>query len=160
MKRSFVASALAAVTLSVSGMLAAPASAGTNCDSGHHCVFYSTFASARKQFFNGNPDFTRYTFAAWSGGSAGAGQPVNDNNWSLSNSSSGGYYSEYYLHINYAGHGGVGDRLVCLKPGASIAWFDSGMPSDGIRGNGVGVRDEASSLFLDRTPPNPGLCLG
>lgn len=92
-----------------------------------------------------------YTFDQ--GGTAGRGQPVNDNNWALSNSSTGNYYSVYYLHEWW------NTPIICVAPGASIT--ADRMTSNGVRGDGIGQRDEASSLKLFQTGiPNAALpCL-
>jgi hypothetical protein len=137
-------------TLTV-GPFATSALAGRNCDPGNHCVFYTDFDSAKHQFFNGSKNFVGYTFDA--GGEAGRGRSVNDNNWSLSNSSTGNYYSLYYLHEWWKG-----GLLVCVYPGASIV--AERMSLIGVAGDGQGQRDEASSLKLLQQPPAGTYCLG
>jgi hypothetical protein len=139
---SLVVAVSAALTV---GPFATSALAGRNCDPGNHCVFYTDFDSAKHQFFNPSKNFVGYTFDQ--GGAAGRGQPVNDNNWALSNSSTGNYYSVYYLHEWWNG-----GALVCVAPGASIT--ADRMSSNGVRGDGIGQRDEASSLRLFQSPPN------
>jgi hypothetical protein len=145
------ASLVLGVTATLAVGLATPALAGENCDQGNHCVFYTDFASAKHQFFNPSKFFTDYTFDQ--GGTAGHGQPVNDNNWALSNSSTGNYYSVYYLHTWW------NTPIICVAPGASIT--ADRMTSNGVRGDGIGQRDEASSLKLFQTDiPNAVLpCL-
>ncbi|MEX3106059.1 MULTISPECIES: hypothetical protein [unclassified Streptomyces] len=117
-------------------LLAAPASAGPNCASGYHCVFYSSLTSARHSYFNSDANFTNDTFNQVSSG-AGYGQNVNDNTASASNSSTGGYESHYYLHINN------NSFLFCVNPGSYVQYLPSGQ------------RNEASSLQLTGTTSTP-----
>lgn len=102
--------------------LAGPASAGTACESGYHCVFWGGFNSAKHSYFNSDSNFTDDTFdqtGEW-GGYAGLGQNVNDNVESASNSSTSGYESHYYLDINY------GNFLFCVNPGSEVQYLPSG----------------------------------
>ncbi|MEE1759757.1 MULTISPECIES: hypothetical protein [unclassified Streptomyces] len=105
------AAALLAAPLIIAG-LATPAAAGTNCDGGYHCVFWSGFDSAQHRYFNSDTNFAGDTFNRTNFGSAGANTSVNDNAWSASNSSTGGYYSKYYLNSGY-----TGGMLICIAPG-------------------------------------------
>ncbi len=106
--------------------LAGPASAGTACSSGYHCVFYLGYDSAKHSYFNSDSNFTDDTFnqTGLNGGSAGMGQNVNDNLESASNSSTGGYESHYYLDINY------GNFLFCVNPGSQVQYLPAGQTNE------------------------------
>ncbi|MET7481033.1 hypothetical protein ABZT17_42855 [Streptomyces sp. NPDC005648] len=136
-RRALAATAGLAAALTVGGVVtAAPASAGTHCSSGYHCVFWSTFNSARHSYFNSDNNFTNDTFNSTTYGTAGSGSTVNDNVGYASNSSTGSYYSRYYLDIGYSG-----GMVFCVAPGGD---------ADAIIGGSV------SSLSL--TTSNPGGC--
>ncbi len=127
-----------AASVAVGGaVLATPASAGTNCAGGYHCVFWTGYGSAEHAYFNSDSNFTNDTFNKTTYGSAGSGQNVNDEVYSASNSSTGGYYSEYYVNSNYGG--GVS---FCVKPGSQVEYLAAAL--------------SASSLKL--TTSNPGGC--
>jgi hypothetical protein len=127
---------LAAVTATAVGT-AAPASAGPNCPSGNHCVFFTTIAAnIRHDYFNSDGNFTNDTFSN--------DATVNDNVWAASNSSTGGFESHYYYDINNSG-----GLIFCVNPGHSVD--ANQLSTDGIPGNHVGQRDEASSLRLRPT---------
>jgi hypothetical protein len=113
---------------------ASTASAGPYCASGYHCVFVLGLGTQGHAFYNSDPDFTDNTFDDTS-------FTINDNVWSASNSSSGGYESHYYYDTNYGG-----GLVFCVNPGSAV---DSGQLSDdGVNGNHSGQRDEASSLLM------------
>ncbi|MFJ4467083.1 hypothetical protein ACIP2X_06095 [Streptomyces sp. NPDC089424] len=110
--------ALAAMAASA-GLLAtaAPASAGPNCASGYHCVFYLGINdSARHSYFNSDSNFAGDTFNQLTTRSGG-GQGVNDNTVSASNSSTGGYESHYYVNSGYSGF------LFCVNPGSYVDYL-------------------------------------
>ncbi|MFR0359472.1 hypothetical protein [Streptomyces sediminimaris] len=108
-----------AVTMAAGGaVLASPASAGPNCASGYHCVFYLGFDSAKHSYFNSDTNFSGDTFNQGSGLS-GYGQSVNDNVVSASNSSNSNYESHYYVNSNY------GTFLFCVNPGSSVEYLPS-----------------------------------
>jgi len=137
-RRALAATAGLAAALAVGGVVtASPASAGTNCAGGYHCVFWSSFSSARHSYFNSDSNFTNDTFNDTTYGSSGSGTTVNDNAWSASNSSTGGYYSRYYLDINYGG-----GMVFCVKPGSQVYELSAAL--------------SASSLSLSTS--NPGGC--
>jgi hypothetical protein len=129
-------SALAAAA-ACAGMLlgASPASAGDNCASGYHCVFYwGVYDSARHSYFNSDTDFSNDTFNQLTSRSGG-GQVVHNNVVSASNSSSGGYESHYYTGVG----SDWGGFLFCLNPGRTYNM----LPTD--------LRDRASSLQVRGT---------
>ncbi|MEV8589745.1 hypothetical protein [Streptomyces sp. NPDC051180] len=114
---------------------AATASAGPNCASGYHCVFYQGIGtSAGHAYYNSDPDFTDDYFD-------GTANKVNDNVWSASNSSNGGYESHYYYDVNYGG-----GLVFCVNPGSAVNY--DRLSNDGVTGNNRGQRDEASSLLM------------
>jgi hypothetical protein len=113
-------------------------SAGINCPSGNHCVFFSDFNSAHKNFFNGDSNFTDNCFD----GPTDC-VPVNDNVWSASNSSSANRESHFYYNINPSTSSAL---VFCLNPGSSVAY--TSLSDDGVPGNGVGQRDEISALII------------
>src|SRR5262249_41575552 len=138
---------LGAVAMAVAGgvVFATPASAGTHCESGYHCVFWNdNFTGARHRDFNTDANFTDDTVNDTTFGTDGDKQVVNDNSWSVSNSTSGGYYSKYYQDINYGGQ-----MLFCLQPGHSLSGLQNRFK------NGVPYSD-VSSFRL--TSVNPGGC--
>jgi hypothetical protein len=114
------------------------APAGPYCDPGYHCVFISVLGSAQHPYFNSDNDFTNDTF------NNNVSSVVNDNVWSASNSSTGGYESHYYYGTGY-----TGGLVFCVNPGSSVQYTQ--LTDDGIPGNGVGQRDEVSSLRLRGT---------
>ena len=131
--------AVAAATVAVAGagvLTASPASAGTNCESGYHCVFFTGLTSAQQRFYTSDPDFTDDYF--WY-----INLPVNDRVSSASNSSTGGYASYYWQNAQWQGYGKL---LFCVKPGHQVT--ASQLTDDGIPGNGQGQRNEASALTL------------
>jgi hypothetical protein len=137
-----LAVATALTAMAGTGMVSAasaaepPATSGAYCDTGHHCVFYQWLGSSRKMYFNSDPDFTNDRFPN--------GAIVNDNVWSASNSSTGGYESHYYY-----GTYNSGGLVFCVNPGMSVEY--TMLTDDGVDGNGIGQRDEASSLQLRPT---------
>jgi hypothetical protein len=135
-RRVATAVGLAAALSVAGGTAATPATAGTNCEGGHHCVFYTDFSSARHRYFNSDNDFGDDIFDR--GGQFGRGQVVTNNVWSASNSSSGGYYSFYYYSPNR--FGGI---VFCVEPGSQVSADQ--LESIGVPGDGLGERDEASS---------------
>lgn len=128
---------LVAMLATGGALVATPASAGTNCEGGYHCVFWSGFDTARHRYYNSDTNFAGDTFNNTEYGSDGSGTTVNDNVYSASNSSSGGYYSKYYLNSGYGG-----GMLFCVKPGDQVEY--------------LGAALTASSLALSTT--NPGGC--
>lgn len=138
--------AVAAMGATGSVLFAAPASAGTNCESGYHCAFFhSDFTGARHRYFNSDNNFTNDTFDDTTYGTGGQNVVVNDEPWSASNSSSGGYYSKWYLDVGYSG-----GMLFCLAPGHSLAALPAHQSGNGHRFYLV------SSMQL--TSNNPGGC--
>lgn len=138
---------LTAMVAAGGAVVAAPASAGPNCASGYHCVFYTTIDSARHSYFNSDSNFSGDTFNQVSGG-AGYGAAVNNNVWSASNSSTGGYESHYYDGASYSGF------LFCVNPGDYIASTASnGGNTSTTNGSGLtsSLRQRASSLQLRGT---------
>jgi hypothetical protein len=135
-KRLVVVAGVAAAAATGGVVAAGPAAAGPFCSPGYHCVFITQLGSSRHSYFNSDPNFTDDSFDN--------GLNVNDNVWSASNSSTGGYESHYYYDINYGG-----DLVFCVNPGSSVDYFQ--LSTDGIPGNHVGQRDEASSLRLRPT---------
>lgn len=133
--RGRVAAALGATALIATGgaIFATPAAASTNCASGYHCVMYSNLGSAKHSYFNSDSNFVGDTFNQYNVNGAGLGQGVNDNSGSASNSSTGGYESHYYLHINH------NTFLFCVNPGSEV----DGLPT--------ADRNLASSLLLRGT---------
>lgn len=127
-----------------SGVAASPALAGPNCASGYHCVFYSSIDSARHSYFNGDSDFSNDTFNEYNVNGGGQGNPVNDNLWSASNSSSTNTESHFYRHAGYV------DFLFCLNPGHYVD-STSGTDQPGTQSGDplpTAQRDQASSLKL------------
>ncbi|MFF0472945.1 hypothetical protein [Streptomyces sp. NPDC004284] len=114
---------------------ASTASAGPSCPAGYHCLFEGSIGSSVHNFFNSDPNFTDDVFSS--------GHGVNDNSWSASNSSTGGYESHYYKDANYVNFD------FCVNPGSSVSHDQ--LSDDFIDGNGIGQRDEASSLLLRPT---------
>ncbi|MGW8955750.1 hypothetical protein [Streptomyces sp. NPDC055709] len=147
--RAAVTLGLAAALTTVAGLAAAPASAGTNCEGGYHCVFYFDFNSAKHGYFTGDPDFSNDTFNQ--GGSSGRGTGVNNNVWAASNSSTGGYYSLYYYNT-----GRTGPLVFCVRPGSQVGREQ--LATNNVAGDGIGQRDEASSLELRDSGWIPGGC--
>ncbi|OLF12551.1 hypothetical protein [Actinophytocola xanthii] len=150
---------LAGITVAVAAssvaLLAAPASAapapgvdkpipaapkGPYCSSGYHCVFWSALGSASHDYFNSDVNFTDDLLTN--------GEVVNDNIWSASNSSTGGYESHYYYDISYGG-----GLVFCVNPGGAVEYTE--LTDDLVDGNGVAQRDEASSLRLRGTTTIP-----
>ncbi|MFG2112157.1 hypothetical protein ACGFRB_05875 [Streptomyces sp. NPDC048718] len=135
--RRKAAAVAGATALLLGGGLAAAttASAGPNCAAGYHCVFYNGLGEpGGHAFYNSDPDFTDNYFD-------GMSININDNTWAASNSSTGGYESHYYYDVNYGG-----GLVFCVNPGSAV---NAGQLShDGVKGNHVGQRDEASSLLM------------
>lgn len=121
-RRFGLPAALAAMAASAGLLVSAtPASAGPNCASGYHCVFYLGITdSARHSYFDSDSNFAGDTFNQltnrWGGGLS-----VNDNTVSASNSSTGGYESHYYYNSGYSGF------LFCVNPGSSVDYLPSGL---------------------------------
>ncbi|MCF3133669.1 hypothetical protein [Streptomyces olivochromogenes] len=131
-----------ALLLGAAVATAAPASAGEDCATGYHCVFMGALGSEKHSYYNSDRDFTNDRFDEIC--SACHSQIVNDNVWSASNSSTGGYESHYYYDIDFGG-----GLVFCVNPGSQV---NSGqLSTDGVAGNHVGQRDEASSLQLRGT---------
>ncbi|MGW2181859.1 hypothetical protein ACWCXX_27940 [Streptomyces sp. NPDC001732] len=123
-KRLAAVSALAAVVASAGMLLgASPASAGPNCSSGYHCVFYlGIHDSARHSYFNSDTDFGNDTFNQLTS-RAGGGRTVHNNVVSASNSSSSGYESHYYTGVG----SDWGGFLFCVNPGSSVDYLPSNL---------------------------------
>ncbi|MFE6098794.1 hypothetical protein ACFVQ4_02385 [Streptomyces laurentii] len=134
--RRKLAAVAGATALLVGGGIAtaSTASAGPNCASGYHCVFYNGLGTQGHAFYNSDPDFTNDTFD-------GTSMSINDNVWAASNSSSGGYESHYYYDVNYGG-----GLVFCVNPGSAVN--SDRLSDDGVDGNHNGQRDEASSLLM------------
>jgi hypothetical protein len=147
--KAAITAVLTAALCAVTGIAAAPASAGTNCPGGYHCVFYTDFASAKYEYFNSDDDFANDLFNK--GGSPGQGSVVTNNVWAASNSTTGDYYSIYY-YSPYR----FGGMVFCVQPGSQVS--SAQLSSNGVSGDGIGQRDEASSLELRRTGWIPGGC--
>ncbi|MGW0606390.1 hypothetical protein [Streptomyces sp. NPDC002640] len=115
-KLAFTA-ATAAMAASAGMLTAAPASAGPNCASGYHCVFYLGINnSARHSYFDSDSNFSGDTFNQLTSRSGG-GLSVNNNTVSASNSSSSGLESHYY---NYSNHSGF---VFCVNPGSYVDYL-------------------------------------
>ncbi|MEU1179532.1 hypothetical protein ABZ464_18105 [Streptomyces sp. NPDC005820] len=143
-RKAAVVAGLAAMVAAGGVVAASPASAGPNCDSGNHCVFFTDINSSKHQYFNTDPDFGNDTF--------GNGVTVSNQVWSASNSTTGGYESHYY---NYTGTDwDANGFLFCVNPGhyANSHFGDGGTDS---RANGAPLpdylRNKASSLRLRGT---------
>ncbi|MGW5768666.1 hypothetical protein ACWEVY_05905 [Streptomyces longwoodensis] len=137
-KKLAIVSALTAVAASA-GMLfgASPASAGPNCASGYHCVFYLGINdSARHSYFDSDTDFGNDTFNQLTS-RAGGGQVVHNNVDSASNSSSGNYESHYYTGVG----SDWGGFLFCVNPGSSIDYLPSSLQN---RASSLQVRGRTS----------------
>ncbi|MCZ0989335.1 peptidase inhibitor family I36 protein [Streptomyces diastatochromogenes] len=138
-KRIAMAAGAAALLVGGTVVTAGPASAGDYCSPGYHCVFMGALGSEKHSYFNSDANFTDDRFNEICDGCTS--QIVNDNVWSASNSSTGGYESHYYYDINYGG-----GLVFCVNPGSQV---NSGqLTDDGVDGNHNGQRDEASSLLL------------
>jgi hypothetical protein len=140
---------LAAALTAASSIVATPASAGTNCRGGFHCVFYTDFDSAKHEYYNSDNDFANDYFDQ--GGSPGQGSVVTNNVWAASNSTSSNYYSLYY----YSPHR-YGGLVFCVRPGSQVS--SAQLSTNGVSGDGIGQRDEASSLELRASGWIPGGC--
>ncbi len=137
LRRKFAAVAGATALLVGGGIAtASTASAGPSCPSGYHCLFEGSIGSSVHNYFNSDADFTNDVFSS--------GHNVNDNSWSASNSSTGGYESHYYYDTNYQG-----GLVFCVNPGSYVS--HDRLTDDFVDGNHVGQRDEASSLQLTGT---------
>ncbi|MEU4253699.1 hypothetical protein AB0F15_40535 [Amycolatopsis sp. NPDC026612] len=130
-------SVLAGLVLAGSAVAAAPAVAGENCSPGNHCLFFSSVASSKHQYFDSVDNFNGDTFSGGNG--VGAGDPVDNNSWAASNSSTGNRESHYYDGANHSGF------LFCVNPGATV----HSLPTN--------LRDRASSLQL--RPRTSVVCL-
>ncbi|MFJ1968988.1 hypothetical protein ACIO93_09975 [Streptomyces sp. NPDC087903] len=114
-----------AATAATAGLLlgAAPASAGDNCGSGNHCVFYLGINdSARHSYFDTDTDFRNDTFNQLTGRNGG-GQTVHNNVDSASNSSTGGYESHYYTGVGSDWEG----FIFCVNPGSQVDYLPSSL---------------------------------
>ncbi|HEU5472932.1 MAG TPA: hypothetical protein VFV67_19990 [Actinophytocola sp.] len=114
-----------------------PTVAGANCSNGFHCLFFFDVFSSKKQYFDSVDHFRNDTFGGGDG--FGAGQPVNNNAWAASNSSTGNRESHYYDGEFHSGF------LFCVNPGATV----NSLPSN--------LRERASSLRL--RPRTSVVCL-
>jgi hypothetical protein len=119
----------ATVALAVTGGLAAlattfsaPASAGTNCPDGYHCVFFSDFNSTSHEYFDQDRNFNNDRFNYERNG-AGQGQIVNDNFQSASNSSTGNYESHYWVNAQGSDSN---RRIFCVNPGENATRTEVG----------------------------------
>ncbi|MEU5220804.1 hypothetical protein AB0G79_32025 [Streptomyces sp. NPDC020807] len=115
---------------------ASSASAGPNCPAGYHCVFEGSIGTSAHNYFNSDADFRDDAFYP-------SGAVVNDNSWSASNSSTGGYESHYFKDPGYQSFN------FCVNPGSYVT--HDRLSDDGSDGNGVGQRDESSSLQVKPT---------
>ncbi|WP_030693794.1 peptidase inhibitor family I36 protein [Streptomyces globisporus] len=136
--RRKVAVLAGATALLVGGGIATAtsASAGPSCPSGYHCLFEGSIGSSVHNYFNSDRNFTDDVFSS--------GHGVNDNSWSASNSSTGGYESHYYYDSDYQG-----GLVFCVNPGSYVT--HDRLTDDFVDGNHNGQRDEASSLELTGT---------
>ncbi|WP_157863459.1 hypothetical protein [Streptomyces sp. Root431] len=136
--RRKVAAVAGATALLVGGGIAtaSTASAGPNCPSGYHCLFEGSIGTPVHNYFNSDADFRDDAFYP-------SGALVNDNSWSASNSSNGGYESHYYKDPGYQNFN------FCVNPGSYVT--HDRLEDDGYNGNGVGQRDESSSLLVRGT---------
>ncbi|MEW2000247.1 hypothetical protein ACFWFH_28790 [Streptomyces coelicoflavus] len=119
-KRVTAVAGLAAMAASAGLLLgASPASAGDNCASGYHCVFYLGIGnSARHSYYNTDSDFRNDTFNQLTSRSGG-GQTVHNNVVSASNSSAGGYESHYYTGVGTD----WGGFIFCVNPGSQVDYL-------------------------------------
>lgn len=102
--------------------------AGVNCSSGFHCLFFSDVNSSKHQYFDSVDHFIGDTFSGGNG--VGAGDPVDNNSWAASNSSTGNRESHWYDGQFHSGF------LFCVNPGATV----HSLPTN--------LRDRVSSLRL------------
>ncbi len=114
-----------------------PSVAGANCSAGFHCLFFTTVASSKHQYFDSVDNFNGDTFSGGNG--VGAGAPVDNNSESASNSSTGNRESHYYDLPNHSVF------LFCVNPGATV----NSLPDN--------LKNRASSLRL--RPRTPVRCL-
>ncbi|NKE63603.1 hypothetical protein FXN61_45540 [Lentzea sp. PSKA42] len=105
-----------------------PAVAGVNCRNGYHCLFYSDVNSSKFEYFDSVDHFNGNRFSGGDG--YGAGQPVDNNSWAASNSSTGNRESHWYDGQFHSGF------LFCVNPGATV----HGLPEN--------LKDKVSSLRL------------
>lgn len=102
--------------------------AGANCSAGYHCLFYTDVNSSKHQYFDSVDHFRGDVFSGGDGW--GAGQPVSNNSWAASNSSTGNRESHWYDGEFHSGF------LFCVNPGATV----HSLPTN--------LRDRVSSLRL------------
>ncbi|MGA5192390.1 hypothetical protein [Streptomyces exfoliatus] len=133
--RRKAAAVAGATALLVGGGIAtaSTASAGPNCPSGYHCVFEGSIGTSSHNYFNSDADFRDDAFHP-------SGAVVNDNSWSAGNSSTGGYESHYYRDLAYQNFN------FCVNPGSYVT--HERLSDDFVNGNGVGQRDESTSLLV------------
>ncbi|MEV6106140.1 hypothetical protein AB0M28_15685 [Streptomyces sp. NPDC051940] len=148
-RRARILTAAAALALGGAAITAAPAAAaGPNCANGNHCVFYTDIYSPKHSFFNSDHNFNDDFFLEGPSNQEGSGQIVDNNVWSASNSSTGGYESHYYDTYG-------GTYLFCVNPGHyanSHSWDDaetSARPNGGPLPDSL--RQRASALVLRGT---------
>ncbi|MFE5212578.1 hypothetical protein [Streptomyces sp. NPDC056600] len=116
-KKLAFGAATAALAASAGMLTAAPASAGPNCASGYHCIFYLGINnSARHSYYNSDSNFAGDTFNQLTT-RAGAGLSANNNTVSASNSSSSGLESHYYNGTGYSGF------VFCVNPGSYVDYL-------------------------------------
>ncbi|MFF4590588.1 hypothetical protein ACFY30_29550 [Streptomyces sp. NPDC000345] len=143
-RKAAVVAGLAAMLAAGGVVAASPASAGPNCASGYHCVFFTDINSAKHSYFDTDTDFGNDTFSN--------GVTVSNQVWSASNSSNSGYESHYY---NYTGSDwSANGFLFCVNPGDyANSHYDDGDTNS--RANGAplptSLRNKASSLRLRGT---------
>ncbi|HEX6343585.1 peptidase inhibitor family I36 protein [Umezawaea sp.] len=122
-----------AVAAVVAATLVVPTSqawAGPNCSTGYHCGWDIGFGTGKISFFTSDPDFRDNTF--------NTGVVADNNIRTVSNSTSTDYASFWYADVNYGGF------LFCVNPNSSV----QNLSDDGQPGNGVGLGNEASSVWL------------
>ncbi|MFD5324170.1 peptidase inhibitor family I36 protein [Streptomyces sp. NPDC127092] len=137
LRRKFAVVAGATALLLGGGIAAASsAAAGPSCPSGYHCVFEGSIGTSAHNYFNSDADFRDDAFYP-------SGATVNDNSWSASNSSNSGYESHYYRDPGYQNFN------FCVNPGSYVT--HDRLTDDFVDGNGVGQRDESTSLLLRPT---------
>ncbi|MFS8099191.1 hypothetical protein LFM09_18860 [Lentzea alba] len=89
-----------------------PSVAGVNCRNGFHCLFYTDVASSKFEYFDSVDHFNGNRFSGGNGD--GAGEPVDNNSWAASNSSTGNRESHWYDGQFHSGF------LFCVNPGATV----------------------------------------
>ncbi|QFU89678.1 hypothetical protein [Amycolatopsis sp. YIM 10] len=129
---------IGAIAAALAATLVVPASAGPNCSTGYHCGWDIGFDTGKISFFNSDQDFRDNKF--------NTGVVADNNIKTVSNSTSTDYVSFWYREVNYVGF------LFCVNPNSSV----QNLPDDGVPGNGIGLGNEASSMWLIPGGTYPG----